>query len=79
MPQISNCFTRQSTHAAQGIDLYVFDDIRTAAFVQDCLGAYLKDEKVDRLEAKGRNSRMDNINRRLPDPDDVMSWDFGGH
>lgn len=81
MPQISDYFTRQNTYAAQGIDLYVFDETRTAAFVQDCLlpfrRAYLTDEKVDRLEAKGKNSRQDIINRRLPDPGDVMSGDFG--
>ena len=49
--------------------------------MQDCLlpfrRAYLTDEKVDRLETKGQNSRQDVINRRLPDPGDVMSGDFG--
>ena len=81
MPQISNYFTRQNIYTARGIELYVFDETRTAAFVQDCLlpfrRAYLTDEKVDRLEAKGQNSRKDIINRRLPDQGDVMSGDFG--
>ncbi len=59
MPQISNYFTRQNIYTARGIDLYEFDETRTAAFVQDCLlpfrRAYLTDEKVDRLVSYGES------------------------
>lgn len=79
---IHNFFTEnRAKYAAQGIVLYVFDDAKTADFVNECLipfrRAYLSDEKLDRLEAKKQNSRKDIINRRLPDPGDVMSGDFG--
>lgn len=82
MPSISDYFIRDDkTYAAQGVVLYVFDEARTAQFVQDSLlpfrRAYLTDEKLDRIEAKKQNPRKDIINRRLPDPGDVMSGDFG--
>lgn len=79
---IHNYFTEdRAKYAAQGIVLYTFDDTKTDAFVTECLipfrSAYLSDEKLDKIDAKKQNSRKDIINRRLPDPGDVMSGDFG--
>jgi hypothetical protein len=71
----------RAKYAIQGIVLYVFDDTRTTAFVTECLipfrRAYLSDEKLCKIEAKKQNPREDIIKRRLPDPGDVMSGDFG--
>lgn len=79
---IHDYFTEdRAKYAAQGIVLYIFDDSKTANFVKECLipfrRAYLSDEKLDKIEAKKQNSRKDIINRRLPDPGEVMSGDFG--
>ena len=79
---ISDYFTEDRvTYSALGIVMYVFDDSKTASFVRECLipfrRAYISDEKLDRIEAKKKSPRKDIINRRLPDPGDVMSGDFG--
>lgn len=79
---ISDYFTEDKvTYSALGIVLYVFDDSKTSLFVRECLfpfrRAYISDKKLDRVEAKKKNPRKDIINRRLPDPGDVMSGDFG--
>ena len=79
---IRDYFTEdRAKYAAKGILLYVFDETKTTSFVTECLlpfrRAYLADEKLDRLDAKKHNPRADIINRRLPDPGDVMSGDFG--
>lgn len=79
---ISDYFTEDRvTYSTLGIVLYVFDDSKTAPFVTECLipfrRAYLSDERLDKIEAKKQNSRKEIINRRLPDPGDVMSGDFG--
>lgn len=81
MAFVSKYFTKDDTYIAKGITLYVFDETKTTAFVKDCLlpfrRAYITDEKLDKIEAKKQNPRTDIIKRRLPDPGDVMSGDFG--
>jgi len=85
---ISDYFTEDSaTYAAQGIVLFVFDDSKTTSFLKDCLlpfrRAYIEDSKLDKIVANNSNGkdpvlyRKDAINRRIPDPGDVMSGDFG--
>ncbi len=81
MAFVTKYFTKDDTYFAKGITLYVFDEKKTNEFVIDCLlpfrRAYITDEKLDKIEAKKQNPRTDIIKRRLPDPGDVMSGDFG--
>lgn len=81
MPFVAKYFTKDNTYSAKGITMYVFDEKKTNEFVTDCLlpfrRAYITDEKLDHIEAKKQNPRTDIIKRRLPDPGDVMSGDFG--
>ena len=82
MAGISDYFTHdKSMFTGSGLEFYVFDNRKTASFVQDCLipfrEAYITEEKLTHIVSHFPTTRIEAISERLPRKGMVMSGDFG--
>ena len=82
MAAISDYFNFDtSLYRASGLCFYIFDNTKTASFVQDCLvpfrEAYIATDKLNHIVSHFPTTRKEAISRRLPRKGNVMSGDFG--
>ncbi len=82
MAAISDYFNFDtSLYPASGLCFYIFDNTKTASFVQDCLvpfrEAYIATDKLNHIVSHFPTTRKEAISRRLPRKGKVMSGDFG--